>query len=710
MRSTAVAVLMAGATVAAGLAPARAESLAVQVNRAIDRGVAAVRTWQQKDGSFKTADQKAYPVGNTALHLYTLLKSGVPSGDEQVRVAVEYLRYRPLKKTYGAATLIMALDALGDREQDLWIQKTAAWLEETFGARSGLWAYPGHHHDLSNTQYGVLGLWVAERHGHTARTETWVRLLESLVTGYQKEDGGFAYRRDSTQTGSMTTSGITVLALALARVPDEGTRFRLARRAAKKALEAAWTYLDRRFTAKANPWGAFAFTHKYHAYYLFGLERVAAITGREKIGGRDWYEVGARHLVSTQDSRGAWGSSRRTCFALLFLRRATFTTVDRPTAKVEGDGVPDAPPPPKKPGDVPYVRRWLLLGPFENPDDYGLYREHVPEARAAPRPGATSGRWPWRVHRSRLDFIDLARATGAGEDHLAYAFTYVRAREDVKAVLWLGHDDDCRVYLDGRLVHDHHFHERKDRDRVNVPVTLSAGTHRLLVKVCNRKGKHGFWARLARPDGTPVPGLLPSLVPDGSDLEETALAQPGFFSLNELRTILPVDRRNPLTFGDESDVDRLALSNLHDRGELWFDDAPTEKAPHGPSPGARGILRLHPIGRRSPARAVRRVRLPRTATWFRVRVSADAWIRPRGKRKADAVLRLGVHDGALRWLAREVVGPHATPDPANWTHVQADLKPYAGRDVLLVVEVADGGRTGWYAESVYFDEMAVLTR
>ena len=83
----------------------------------------------------------------------------------------------------------------------------------------------------------------------------WVtaRLLESLVTGYQKEDGGFAYRRDREQTGSMTTSGITILTLALARVPESKLRFKSARRAAQKALDRAWTYLDSRFTAEANP-------------------------------------------------------------------------------------------------------------------------------------------------------------------------------------------------------------------------------------------------------------------------------------------------------------------------------------------------------------------------------------------------------------------------------------------------------------------------
>jgi hypothetical protein len=714
MRSIAVSGILILAGIVLGHAPAEAEPLAAQVNRAIDRGVALIRTEQKDDGSFKTADQKNFPLGNTALHLYTLLKSGVPAKDPQVLKAIEYLRYRPIRRTYSAAALIMALDALDardDREHKLWIQKSAAWLEETFGRKSGLWAYPGHHADLSNTQYGVLGLWVAERHGYRAKTEIWARLLESLLVGHQKEDGGFAYRRDRVQTGSMTTSGITVLTLALARVPEGKQRFKAARRAAKKALGRAWVYLDRRFTAEANPLGSFAFTNANHAYYLFGLERVAAITGRERIGGEDWYEAGARHLVATQDAKGAWASSRRTCFALLFLRRATFTTVDRPIGKIAGDGVPDAPPAPKRPGsDVPCIRRWLVMGPFENPDDGGLYREHIPEAKASPRPGASSGRRPWRIYRSSEDYVDLNRATEPGDDKLAYAFTYLRVREDVEAVLWMGHDDDCRVFLDGELIHDHHFHEWKDRDRVHQPVTLTAGTHRLLVKVGNQKKGHGFWARVARPDGKSVSGLLPSLVPDGSDKAETALAQPRFFTMDELLVTMPLDPRQTLTFTEESDVLHLGLTNPYRKETLWFDAAPEEKAKEGPSPGAKGILRLHPAGKSTPVRALRRVRLPKNATWFSARVCADAWVRRRGRSAADAVLRLGVYDGKFHWLVKQTIGPHKAPSPGNWVHVQGDLTPHAGKEAILIVEVANGGRTGWYAENMYFDEIAILTK
>lgn len=84
----------------------------------------------------------------------------------------------------------------------------------------------------------------------------------------------------------------------------------------------AW--MARNFRADQNP---VTVHHLY--YYLYGVERVGSILQKEHLGPHRWYREGARQLVKTQNGQGGWGQYGEpdTCFALLFLRRATEATV-----------------------------------------------------------------------------------------------------------------------------------------------------------------------------------------------------------------------------------------------------------------------------------------------------------------------------------------------------------------------------------------------
>ncbi|MHC4472189.1 MAG: prenyltransferase/squalene oxidase repeat-containing protein [Planctomycetota bacterium] len=705
-----IALVMLGSVMSILEPPAEGETLAVQVNRAIEKGVEKVRAWQKEDGSFASSYAASYPIGATALGLYTLVKSHAPPDDPHVAKALRYLEYKRFKTTYGTAVLAMALDALMDPAHDAWIRNCGKWLDGKFDFTVGLWSYPGHSHDLSNTQFGVLGLWVAERHGYRARTAVWARLLEA-VPDHQHADGGFSYWRSSTQSGSMTTAGLTILALALERVPKDDPRYRSVRKRAKRALEKGWEYLDRRFTIEANPAGSHHFVHDFLFYYLFGVERVAAITGRDRIGGRDWYAEGARRLVATQGADGSWwnGHFACTCFALLFLRKATFTTMGGEVGPPEGEGVPTEPEPtiaiPRP--ETPFVKRWLLLGPFSNADDSFLSRPVIPEVEATPRASATSAGSSWRSCRSLRDEIDLVRLAGAGDNSGTYAVTYLHVTMDVDTVLWLGHDDGAKAWLDGRLIHDHHFHQRLGPNTFRFPVRLARGVHRLLLKVENVGGPTSFWVRFARPDGTRAREILPSLSPEDREVAECALAQPALFDLPQLFARLPLDRRVGLDFEKEEDLDRVALSGLYPGWPQWFSEVEEGDTGRIPSPGATGVVALHPVTQATPARLIHKVRLPEYSRWLNVRASAL----PRSPRNlGDAVVRLFVYDGDLHRIAEEVVGPHPEAKPENWKVIRGHLGDFAGEEVLLIVEAAGGGKHAWWTEDVFIDEVRITSR
>ncbi|HXX95171.1 MAG TPA: hypothetical protein VEN81_16225 [Planctomycetota bacterium] len=88
----------------------------------------------------------------------------------------------------------------------------------------------------------------------------------------------------------------------------------------------AWE--EANFTVAENP----KHPKKHHLYYLYGLERAGMLFGAEKIGTHPWYSEGAKALLESQGADGSWENPIDTCFAILFLRRATRPLVETPEA------------------------------------------------------------------------------------------------------------------------------------------------------------------------------------------------------------------------------------------------------------------------------------------------------------------------------------------------------------------------------------------
>lgn len=102
------------------------------------------------------------------------------------------------------------------------------------------------------------------------------------------------------------------------------------------AVERAVGWLTANFTVD-KPSG-------YPIYYLYGLERASALAEVKDYGGRNWYDEGAAHLLSTQGPNGEWqdvsGLTTGTAFAILFLVRATSKMVEPEKPRIEfGTGI-----------------------------------------------------------------------------------------------------------------------------------------------------------------------------------------------------------------------------------------------------------------------------------------------------------------------------------------------------------------------------------
>lgn len=318
--------------VALGAGSLRAQEWRLEVNRAIERGVVDVLARQNEDGSFQGGHSQGFPMGVTSLALYTLLKSGVPPEDPACKRAIDYLRYLDYQKVYGVSILVFALEATKDPAHHAWIRKAAAWLEDKLRGKDMRWAYPSGETDLSNTQFAILALRIAQKRGYKVPVALWRDVATKLLDS-QNDDGGFGYRPSylPESSGSMTAAGITTLYVAVERMGDNRA-FGQLRRRCQEGMNRAWEWLDARFTGTGNPHHSSGKIRDifpgstWHYYYLYGLERVATFDQRDEVGDRDWYREGALHLLGTEYKNGGWGRPTDTCFALLFLRRATFTS------------------------------------------------------------------------------------------------------------------------------------------------------------------------------------------------------------------------------------------------------------------------------------------------------------------------------------------------------------------------------------------------
>lgn len=292
------------------------------------------------------------------LVLYTLLHGGVAGTDPALADTVKQVVDREPDRVYNVALGAMALAKL-DRAGYQWrIAHDAQFLVDN-QCENGQWAYgsrvewdprvtgdwvaprnglygakypPGYRPPLpgkpasggrriairqrarvtrvgdnSNAQYAALGL----RACAEAEVQIDPRCLTDALGWWendQNKDGGWGYSRGEDDAGraTMTAGGIGSLVIFrwMLRKPWAGEPH------VRKGME----WLDATVKGKLPKW---------HIYYLYGLERAGMLYGTDLIGTRDWYDDGAEWLIEHQADNGSWRNVPDTCFAILFLKRAT---------------------------------------------------------------------------------------------------------------------------------------------------------------------------------------------------------------------------------------------------------------------------------------------------------------------------------------------------------------------------------------------------
>lgn len=320
-------------------------SLQKKINAAIDSGVDWLLRSQQLDGSWSYKIDE-YVGGQTALSLYTLIKSGVGADHPSIRRGLAFLRVSPSVSVYDTSCRMMLLGAIADVEAR---EELGVHLEQLLDWQSGGFAYPEvptSVADLSNTQYAALGLTAAAAASRNVPQKNW-KALAGYVLDCRREDGGFSYRPGMASTGAMTAAGVATSALCLQAFGSEDRRVQRTAEKLREGIADGLQWLGENLRHDRNPEPAAKNygNDRWRNYYLYGLERVGAITGTKLLNHRDWYWSGATQLVLEQKDVGNWASAYgedlpNTCFALLFLQKATQTLTgrsERPSKSSLGD-------------------------------------------------------------------------------------------------------------------------------------------------------------------------------------------------------------------------------------------------------------------------------------------------------------------------------------------------------------------------------------
>lgn len=161
-----------------------------------------------------------------------------------------------------------------------------------------------------------------------------------------------------------------------------------------------------------------------------------------------------------------------------------------------------------------YLKDWLLTGliPLQGPDPtapdgrhlVGFDRNYLEaqggEGEVRPQAGQKlvypGGETTWKAWSAPEDAIDLDEAVSPVNGGLTYAYTEFESVKAEAAILALGSNDGCRVWLNGEAIHDHSAARGLVLDADLIPVLLQEGTNRLLLKIEDKGNAWGFACRL----------------------------------------------------------------------------------------------------------------------------------------------------------------------------------------------------------------------
>lgn len=318
----------------------------IEIDNAINRGARWLIGVQQVDGGWKGPYPNGFQSGMTGLAVYALLKTGMPADHRVIRKGLAFMNSKACVLTYEVGTNLLAYAALPESARPKKrIRQLTELLIQTLDEDGWRYNRPKNNVvDLSNGQYALLGLRAAAAMGEKIPAGIWERAAEIFMR-LQGHYGGWAYtpKQEWTDAG-MTSAGVFCLAVCHEQLKSRKKSRKIVRDL-KSRIDLGLSWFEKNWSVAKNTIlpSKEAPRFQWHYHYLYGLERVAALTQSNQIGGHDWYGEGATWLVKKQSKSGSWStaygiSDVDSCLALLFLARGTQITSTKARDRSPLDG------------------------------------------------------------------------------------------------------------------------------------------------------------------------------------------------------------------------------------------------------------------------------------------------------------------------------------------------------------------------------------
>lgn len=152
-----------------------------------------------------------------------------------------------------------------------------------------------------------------------------------------------------------------------------------------------------------------------------------------------------------------------------------------------------------------YIPEWYLLGPYQNPHKPGSGRRgldsvYLPETiidLLKDYQGAAGKPIRWKyVQTPANGCMSLVDKISPNELVVAYAATCIYSPDNRKTTLFIGTDDGCKVFLNGKELYRYLGERIAEPDQSEVVLSLKPGWNKLLLKIENNYGAFAFYARL----------------------------------------------------------------------------------------------------------------------------------------------------------------------------------------------------------------------
>ncbi len=172
-------------------------------------------------------------------------------------------------------------------------------------------------------------------------------------------------------------------------------------------------------------------------------------------------------------------------------------------------------------GHYGFIRRWHVIGPFDNAEKRGFDIAYPPEKRVDLKAEleGKSGQAHWKptTTDAPLGEVDLNQLIAKEKGVLAYAVAELDSPREQPAEVRIGCENAIKVWLNGKLVFERNvYHAFVRMDQFVIPVELRAGKNELLLKVCQNEqtdvwaGEWKFQARISDATGGAIVLQAPS--------------------------------------------------------------------------------------------------------------------------------------------------------------------------------------------------------